>query len=70
MKVTSQKLKASSFKFQVKKIVNYTIASNWQLATNNSLRATIITLLFTFHFSLFAQTEKYFDPQPENFMNS
>lgn len=63
MKVTSYKLQVKSLKLNVESPDSY---RDWSMEV--ICKRILYLLLFTFHFSLFAQTEKYFDPQPENFM--
>lgn len=58
MKVKSRKFKVESLKLKE-------VVSRCSLAAIG--KRILYLLLFTFHFSLFSQ-EKYFDPQPENFM--
>ena len=68
-------MKVERLKFKVKSLKSKVIISAYLPARQKWLdfrgqfnRVLFFCLLFTFHFSLFAQSEKYFDPQPENFM--
>lgn len=70
MKVTSQKSKIESLKIKVESLKMKVQSSDChrEWSADALSKRVVCILLFTFHFSLFAQNEKYFDPQPENFM--